>query len=475
MFKKRKMEAGSEAAAAGRVENKPMKSPHVWALLFGLAALCAVLTWIIPAGSFDRQEVNGRMMAVAGTYAQTESTPVGLWGLLMALPKGWADIANGIFMVFFVGAALKVMEVTGTLSAALNKLVVAFRGKELIGVCIISVVFSLLGMGDSLGMAVLAIVPLCVAVSRAMGFDGLVGLSMSYIAYHVGFSAGEINIFTTAIAQELADIPRFSGMGVRIFLHVVLLATLLYFTIRYAIKVKKDPLQTLCMADSSLNVELGGETSMSVRQIINLVLFIVTFIIIVYGAIVHSWSYQQFSAMFLALAIAAGLVGGLGINGTATACVNGCSGVAYGALVIGIARSISIILTEGGIMDTVVYWMSKPIAASGPAVGALLMFLANVVVNIFVPSGSGQAAVVMPLMIPLADVTGISRHVAVIAFQMGDGLNNFIIPTAAMLMASLGMIGIPYNKYLKWAFPIFLVHAAIAAVVIIALQLAGWC
>lgn len=475
MFKKRKMDTGSEVAANGKVENKPMKSPHVWALLFGLAALCALLTWIIPAGSYERQEVNGRMMVIAGTYAQTESTPVSLWGLLMALPKGWADIASGIFMVFFVGMALKVMEVTGTLSAALNKMVVAFRGKELVGVCVISVVFSLLGMGDSLGMAVLAIVPLCVAVSRAMGFDGLVGLSMSYIAYHVGFSAGEINVFTTALAQEMADIPRFSGMGVRIFLHVLLLATLLFFTIRYAIKVKKDPSTTLCIADSSLNVELGNVTSMTVRQIINLVLFIASFAIIVYGAIVFGWSYQQFSAVFLALAIAAGLVGGLGINGTATACVNGCSGVAYGALVIGIARSISIVLSEGGIMDTIVYWMSKPIASATPAIGALLMFLANVVVNIFIPSGSGQAAVVMPLMIPLADVTGISRHVAVLAFQMGDGLNNFIIPTAAMLMASLGMIGLPYNKYLKWAMPIFIVHAIIAAAVIMTLQVVGWC
>ena len=475
MFKKRKMDSSNEAVANGNVENKPMKSPHVWALLFGLAALCTILTWIIPAGSYERHEVNGRMMVIAGTYAQTQSTPVDLWGLLLSVPKGWADICNGIFMVFFVGAALKVMEVTGSLSAALNKMVVAFRGKELIGVCVISVVFSLLGMGDSLGMAVLAIVPLCVAVSRAMGFDGLVGLSMSYIAYHVGFSAGEINIFTTAIAQELADIPRFSGMSVRILLHVLLLASLLYFTIKYAVKVKKDPSKTLCLADSSLNVELDGKTAMSVRQIINLVLFVLTFGIIVYGAIVHGWSYQEFSAIFLGFAIVAGLVGGLGINGTATACVNGCSGVAYGALVIGIARSISIVLTEGGIMDTVVYWLSKPIGASTPAIGALLMFLANVIVNIFIPSGSGQAAVVMPLMIPLADVTGISRHVAVLAFQMGDGLNNFIIPTAAMLMASLGMIGIPYNKYLKWAFPIFVVHAVIAATVIMVLQVIGWC
>lgn len=469
---KRRKQLNASAQTDSTVENKPMKSPHVWALLFGLAALCAVLTWIIPAGAFERQEINGRMMVVANTYARTEASPVGLWGLLLALPKGWYDIANGIFMVFFVGAALKVLEVTGALSAALQKLVVAFRGKELLGVCVISVAFSLLGMGDNLGMAVLAIVPLCVVVAEAMNFDALVGLAMSYIAYHIGFSAGEINIFTTAIAQDMAEIPRFSGMGVRILLHVLLMGSFLYFTLKYCIKISRDKEKSLC-PKSSFSIELG-EAQLTGCQILILIAFVVDMAIVVYGAIVYGWSYQQFSAMFLILAIFAGLVGGLGINGTAVACVDGCANVAYGALVIGIARSISIILTEGGIIDTIVYALSKPISSVGPVFGALMMFLANIVVNIFIPSGSGQAAAVMPLMIPLADVTGISRHVAIIAFQMGDGLNNFIIPTAAMLMASLGMIGLPYNKYLKWAIPIFLVHALIAAAVVVILQLVGW-
>ena len=150
-------------------------------------------------------------------------------GILLALPKGMYDIANGIFMVFFVGAALKIIEVTGALNTTLQRMVVAFRGKELLGVCVISVIFSLLGMGDNLGMAVLAVIPLCVVVSEAMGFDSLVGIAMSYVAYHIGFSAGEINIFTTAIAQELAEIPRFSGMGVRIIIHVLLLVSFFYF------------------------------------------------------------------------------------------------------------------------------------------------------------------------------------------------------------------------------------------------------
>ena len=328
--------------------NKPMKSPHVWALLFGLTILCAILTWIIPAGSFERQEINGRMMVVAGTYTQTESTPVGLWGLLLSLPKGWYDIANGIFMVFFVGAALKILEVTGALSSALQKLVVAFRGKERIGVCVICAAFSLLGMGDNLGMAVLAIVPLCVVVAEAMGFDALVGLAMSYIAYHIGFSSGEINIFTTAIAQDMAEIPRFSGMGVRIILHVILLASFLYFLLRYCINISREPVKSIC-PKSTFDIELSAE-KITGRQIIILLAFVADMIVLVYGAIRFGWSYQEFSALFLILAIVAGLVGGLGINGTAAACVQGCAGVAYGALVIGIARSISIVLTEGGIL-----------------------------------------------------------------------------------------------------------------------------
>ena len=453
--------------------NKPMRSPHVYALMFGLIVICAILTWIIPAGAFDRQEVNGRMMVVADTYHQIEQSPVGIWGVLMSLPQGWADICKGIFMVFFVGAALKIMEKTNALNTTLQRMVVAFRGKEVVGLTVICFVFSLLGMADSLGMAVVAIVPLCVVIAEAMGFDALVGFAMSYIAYHIGFSSGEINIFTTSIAQGLADIPQFSGMGVRILLHALLFISFMYFLIKYGRSVQKDKSNAL-VPKSTFAIELSEE-KVTTRHILIIVGFVATFVIMVYGAVKFGWSYQEFSALFLAFSIYAGFVGGLGVNNTATYFVEGCANVAYGALVIGVARSISIVLANGNIMDTIVFYLSKPIAAFGPVIGAVLMFLANIIINIFIPSGSGQAAAVMPLMIPLADVTGISRHVAIIAFQMGDGLNNFIIPTAAMMMASIGMIGLPYNKYLKWAMPIFVVHCIIAAVVIAVLQIIGWC
>ncbi len=412
------------------------------------------------------------MMVIPGTYTQTEGTPVGLWGILLALPKGMYDIANGIFMVFFVGAALKIIEVTGALNTTLQRMVVAFRGKELLGVCVISVIFSLLGMGDNLGMAVLAVIPLCVVVSEAMGFDSLVGIAMSYVAYHIGFSAGEINIFTTAIAQELAEIPRFSGMGVRIIIHVLLLGSFFYFLIRYCINISRDPSKSIS-PKSDFDISLSTE-KVQLRHIVILLAFLAAMVIMVYGAIVHSWSYQEFGALFLALAIVAGLVGGLGVNGTASTFVAGCANVAYGALIIGVARSISIVLTEGGIIDTIVNYLSKPIGAVGPVIGAALMWIVNSLASLILPSGSGQAATLMPLMIPLADVTGISRHVAVVAFQFGEGLNNFIVPCSAMLMACLGMCKISYSKYLKWAMPIFLAHAVIATVVVMVLQAIGW-
>jgi len=174
------------------------------------------------------------------------------------------------------------------------------------------------------------------------------------------------------------------------------------------------------------------------------------------------------------MAVFCGLIGGLGLNGTAQAFVKGCGSMAYAALVIGMARAISVVMSDGKIIDTVVYYLSLPIAKYGPVIGANLMFFANVVINFFIPSGSGQAVTVMPIMVPLADLTGITRQVAVQAFQFGDGFTNCFIPTASVVMGCLGLSGIAYEKYVKWIFPLILTQVVLAMVALTVLQTIGW-
>lgn len=201
---------------------------------------------------------------------------------------------------------------------------------------------------------------------------------------------------------------------------------------------------------------------------------VISFGAIIYGSLQLKWGIDHYSVVFFMMAVSCGLIGGLGMNGTAVAFVKGCGSMAYAALVIGMARAISVVMTDGKIIDTVVYYLSLPISKYGPVIGANLMFFANIVINFFIPSGSGQAVTVMPIMVPLADLTGITRQVAVQAFQFGDGFTNCFIPTASVVMGCLGIAGIAYEKYVKWIFPLIALQIVLAMVALTVLQTIGW-
>lgn len=202
--------------------------------------------------------------------------------------------------------------------------------------------------------------------------------------------------------------------------------------------------------------------------------FIGGFAIILYGVVKLGWGMAKFGPVFLAMAVLTGIFGGLGGNGTARSFVKGCENIAYSALIVGIASAISIVLTEGRIIDTIVYALSNPIVKAGPVLGSVAMFLSNSVINLFIPAATGQAATVMPLMTPIADIAGISRQVAVSAFQFGDGITNCIIPTSTSLFACLGMCGLRYDKYVRWVMPLVIALSIFAAVMLAVLQMAGW-
>ena len=462
-------------------EKTPVKKQseelHVYALMFFFVAAVAAMTWLIPAGQVQRIKEGAMTKVVAGTFKLVPSNPQGLYDIFSGVVKGWEQSASLIFMVFFIGASIRIMEETGMINAGMSRLISKLKGKELVAVALVTVITSIGGAVGVLANPAVALMPLGLLLSRSLGFDPAVGLGMIYLGSYSGFNVAWASPSTVGLAQSIAELPLFSGFWVRVLFHAVNVSVVIAFLFRYCNLIKKDPTKSLTYGMA----EKSGEENTSItmgdftwRHKICTLVLLIGFGMIIYGSMNWKWSITQFSISFLIMGVLIGMIGGLGVNGTSKAFVKGCTQMVFAGFIIGMARAISVVMTEGRIIDTVVHYMSLPIAATGPVVGANLMYLLNIVVNFIIPSGSGQAVTVMPIMVPLADITGITRQVAVQAFQFGDGFCNCIAPTAGTLMASLGIAGISFEKYAKWFFPCLMVQLVLGAIAITILQTIGW-
>lgn len=456
---------------------KKSRVPHVFALMFIITVLMAVLTWLIPAGQYERVKEGTVTKVVADSFKVVDANPQGFWEIFNSVVKGWVQSASMIFMVFFVGGAIRILEETGTIRVGMNRIVHKLKGKELWAVAIIMLLMSIGGATGVFANPVVALIPLGILLAKGLGYDSVVGFAMIYLGSYAGFNVGWGNVFTVGIAHNIAELPIFSGFGVRVFFHIVNLLLTFGFVYLYIRKVQADPTKSLVYSPENAAEEKNHfeeHESMALRHMICTAIVVISFGAIIYGSLQLKWGIDQYSVVFFMMAVFCGLIGGLGMNGTAQAFVKGCASMAYAALVIGMARAISVVMTDGKIIDTVVYYLSLPISKYGPVIGANLMFFANIVINFFIPSGSGQAVTVMPIMVPLADLTGITRQVAVQAFQFGDGFTNCFIPTASVVMGCLGIAGIAYEKYVKWIFPLIALQIVLAMAALTVLQTIGW-
>lgn len=453
-----------------------LQMPHVFALMFMIVIFMAVLTWVVPAGEYDRVKQGAITSVVADSFKIVESRPQGFWAVFDAVVKGWTQSAAMIFMVFFVGGAIKIIEETGTINVGMGRIVSVLKGKEFLAVAIIMTIMSIGGATGVFANPVVALIPLGLVLAKGLGYDAVVGFAMIYLGAYAGFNVGWGNLFTVGIGHEIAELPKLSGFNVRVLFHIVNLTITIAYIYLYINGVKKDPTKSLVysngQADATPSLSIDGK--MSIRQTLCALITVACFGAIIFGSLKLKWGIHEYSVLFAIMSVFCGIIGGLGINGTSRAFVKGCGGMAYAALIIGMARAISVVMTDGKIIDTIVYYLSLPIGKFGPVIGANLMLLFNVIINFFIPSGSGQAVTVMPVMVPLADLTGITRQVAVQAFQFGDGFTNCIIPTASVLMGCLGLSGIPYGKYVKWFAPFLLLQLFLAAVALTVLQIMRW-
>lgn len=432
--------------------------PHPLALLTAGILLGAGLSYVVPAGEYERREdpATGRSVVVAGTYHAVEPRPVGPFAALVAIPKGMADAGSVIFFVFLIGGALTVVDRTGALRQAVDGLVRALARRKSWVIPASSLVFALGGALQNTAEEVIALVPVLLILTRRLGYDALTAVAMSLGAAAVGSSFSPINPFQVGIAQKIAELPLLSGLTFRLLFLALALGLWIWGTMRYAAKTRTAP--------RLASEELTGR--LDTRRAAVLALVIVTFAIFVVGVLRWGWDFDQMAALFFALGVAAGLVGGLRLGEAADAFVEGFRSMAYAALLIGFARAIYIVLDEGQIVDTLVHGLFAPLADLPVALSAFGMMVVQVGIHVPVPSVSGQAVLTLPVLTPLADLLGLSRQVLVLTYQYGAGLCELWTPTNGALMAVLAAAGVPYDRWLKFAIPLFLGLFALGALAV---------
>ncbi|NNF59442.1 MAG: putative basic amino acid antiporter YfcC [Rhodothermaceae bacterium] len=452
------------------------KAPDTTLIIFSIIVLAAILTWIIPAGAFQKAEIEvegagTREVVVPGSYAPIERADESVGSRLIhtvaiifqAPILGFVDedAAPIIAFVLLIGGAFAVLQKTGAVDAALRRLVQASQRSRAIELLLIPLFMALFSLGGAVfGMAeeTIPFVLIFVPLALALGYDSLVGAAIPFLGSAAGFAAAFFNPFTVGVAQGIAQVPLFSGVGFRIVLWVITTGLMIAFVMTHAARIRRDPTKSPTYALDQKKREQGfhlneeGSTLTGPQQSV-LTIFMLGIAILVFGVLQFQWYITEIAALFIALGIVMGIVGGLGANGTARAFMEGAKDLVATALIIGIARGILVVMQDGQIIDTILYSLSSALEGAGSTVAAMSMFGVQTVINFFVPSGSGQAALTMPLMAPLSDLLGVSRQTAVLAFQMGDGFTNMIIPTSAVLMGVLTLADIPWPTWARWIFP----------------------
>ncbi len=445
--------------------------PEALVLIFAMIAAAQALTYLLPAGEYER---DGRQV-LAGTYHPVDAAPLPWHAALTTIPRGLEEAAGIIFFVFLVGGAIGVIRATGAIDAAIGGAIRTLGNRP---VLLVGGMTTLFAVGSStIGMAeeYMPFVPILVAMCIALGMDAVVALGMVYLGAGIGYGAAAINPFTVMIAKDIAGQDPGTGFALRWALLAVLLAVGVHHLLRYARRIGDDPEQSLVrdIEYSGKAIELSTADLTPARVAI-LASFAAMIGVFVWGVSVHDWYLVELAALFLGIAILSAGLGRVSANRTARAFTGGAAELTGTALLIGFARTIEVVLSDARVIDTVIHGIAslleraEGLGSGAAVVSAWGMLAVQSVCNLLIPSGSGQAYVTMPIMAPLADLTGVGRETSVLAYQLGDGLMNLIVPTNALLMGMLLLARIPYQRWLRFVVPalvkLYLVAMAVLAV-----------
>ncbi|MCH8556710.1 MAG: TIGR00366 family protein [Balneolia bacterium] len=450
------------------------KMPHTLTLLFFLMVAALVATWIIPQGSFDT-ELNeaGREMVVPGSYQTTEAFYLSPMNLFTGIPRAFAAAQDIIFFLFIIGGVLAIIRRTGTVDALLGRLLENLGSRPQVLIFTVIFVFAVASSAMGASGEYIPFVLILVALCRAMNLDAMTAVAIVITGYGVGYGTAAFNQYTVVVAQGVADLPTYSGWQLRagILLPFVMIGA--HHVWSYSRKVLHNPAASLMQGIKPPDAGAPPKSypELTVKHILILIAFFTALGTAVWGIATQGWYLIELGAAFVILGIVTAIIGKVGPSATAKEFVSGAMDLTETALLVGVARGIALMMEDGQILHTIVHYLSIPLSTVGPEIAGVGMMMMQTVLNLFVPSGSGQAFVTMPLMAPLSDLLGVSRQIAVLAFLFGDGFANMLVPTNAVLMGILGMAGVPYDRWFRFCFPLLMKLLAAGAVVIV---LAVW-
>jgi uncharacterized ion transporter superfamily protein YfcC len=419
--------------------------PHPLVLLLSCIFAAAVLTHVVRAGEFERRDdpATGRRAVVAGSFHPVPQNPVGPFAVLIAVPQGMTEAASVIFLVFLVGGAFSVVESTGAFNQGVTWLLRALGHRTNLIVPICCVTFAAAGAVEGMWEEVIPLVPVLLLLVQRAGYDPITAVAMSIGSAAVGIAFSPINPFSVGVAQKIAQLPLLSGLGLRVVVLIAGLVIWTWWTMRHAKRTRTTPEAASPAATVSLDW----------RRVVILLMVGATFVAYVVGALRYDWGFDELGALFFGMGVLAGLLAGLGIDGTARAFVEGFRSMAFAAALIGFARAIFVVLDKGKIVDTVINGMVTPLVDLPAVVFALGMTLVQAAISIAIPSTSGRAVLTMPILVPMSDLLGVSRQVTVLAYQFGAGVINHILPTDGTLMAVLALASVRFDRWFRFAAP----------------------
>ena len=456
--------------------------PHTYVLLFSFIIIAAILSWIVPAGEFERVMVGEREIINPDSFAHVASNPQGIFEVLKSIPRGFARTQGISYFLFVTGGSFLIINKTGMIESALSRIVSSLKGKEALVIPVVVLIMGLAGSTIGLSEETIVFIALGVSLARAIGYDSLIGVGMIGLGAGVGFTSGFMNPFSVGVAQSIAELPLFSGIELRLVLFTVLWIVTSLYLIIYGKRVKAD-LTNSIVYDEEMKARNHADfqdlnttenIEFTTKQKIIAAVFVGGFVVIAYGVMSLGWFITEIGAVFLGMGLISGLIYGMRPGDLADNFIEGAKDMMYAALIVGLAQSLVIIMEDAMILDTLINGLTGAISNLPSVLSAAGMYVVQIIINFFISSGSGQAAVTMPIMVPLADALDVTRQTAVLSYQLGNGFLDSIMPMSGILMAQLAIADIPYKKWVKFAMPLMGIWLAIGLVFIIFAQLVGY-
>lgn len=437
--------------------------PHVFVILLSIMVVAMVATWFVPAGEYSRHmdPKSNRTVIVPDSFQLVQPSPVDPFRMFVAIQSGMTQAGSIVFFIFIVFSSIYVVMSTGAIDATIAWMVRKTRAKPSSAnttFAVLMAVFMLWGSTGTLSYEqMVAFVPIFASLALALGYDPVVGLAVSFVAVGIGFASATVNPFTIGVAQTISELPLFSGLPYRLLILAVMGSITIAWTLRYARIIKADPSKSV-VSDIDFG-ELAFDESKVELRFTNthktvLSIFMVSVLIAGFGLIKLGWYINQLAGLFLIMGILVGLADRKSPSKIAEIFVEGMSKGVLSAMVVGVARGILVVLSEGKIVDSIIHGMATLLGQGSAFMSSVGMLLFQTAMNFLIPSGSGQAATTMPIMAPLSDLVGVNRQVAVLAFQFGDGFSNLLWPTGFILIGCI-LAKIPLNRYFRWFLPLF--------------------